>query len=66
MSTVQEIERAIARLSTRELEELYGWMDQHCPQPIDSQLQSDLEAGLIDARIQRALDNHKVGETRLL
>lgn len=66
MSTVQEIERAIAALSQRELEELYMWMDEHCPQPIDAQLQADLAAGRIDARISRVLADHKDGNTRPL
>ena len=45
LDTVQEIERAIGALSPRELEELYAWLDLHCPQPIDAQLQADLECG---------------------
>jgi hypothetical protein len=45
MNTVQEIERAIQALTPRELEELYSWLDQHFPQPIDARIQSDLAAG---------------------
>lgn len=66
LDTVQEIERAIRSLSPRELEELYVWLDLHCPQPIDAQLQSDLDAGRIDDRISRALADHKAGKTELL
>jgi hypothetical protein len=66
MGTVQEIERAIAELSPRELAELYAWMDQNCPQPIDAQLKADLEGGRLDARILRAMDDHKAGNTRPL
>jgi hypothetical protein len=36
LNTVQEIERAIGALSPREREELYAWIDQHGPQPLDS------------------------------
>jgi hypothetical protein len=46
LNTVQEIERAIDALTPRELEELYTWLDQHCPQPIDIQIRADLEAGV--------------------
>lgn len=60
-NTVQQIERAIAELSPRELEELYAWLDQHCPQPIDAQLKADLDAGRMDDRINRALADHKAG-----
>ena len=45
LNTVQEIEHAIRALTPSELEELYAWLDQHCPQPIDAQLKADLEAG---------------------
>ena len=36
LSKVQEIERAIATLTSVELEELYAWLKQHGPQPIDA------------------------------
>jgi len=66
LNTNQEIERAIGALTPPELEELYAWLDQHCPQPIDAQLKADLEAGRIDDRINRALADHKAGNTQLL
>ena len=66
LDTVQEIERAIGALSPRELEELYAWLDLHYPQPIDAQLQADLDAGRIDDRISRAVADHKAGKTQLL
>jgi hypothetical protein len=56
LDTVQEIERAIDALTPQQLEELYLWLDQHHPQPIDAQLKADLEAGRIDDRINRTLD----------
>jgi hypothetical protein len=65
-NTVQEIERAIGALTPRELEELYVWLDQHCPQPIDAQIKSDLDAGRIDERINRALTDHKAGKIQPL
>jgi len=66
LDTVREIERAIGALSPRELEELYAWLDSHCPQPIDAQLQADLHAGRIDNRITRAVADHQAGKTQLL
>jgi hypothetical protein len=66
LDTVQKIERAIGTLSPRELEELYAWLNLHCPQPIDAQLQADLDAGRIDDRISRAIADHKAGKTQLL
>jgi hypothetical protein len=66
LATVQEIEHAIGTLSQQELDELYSWLDLHYPQAIDSQLKADLTAGRIDNRINRALADHKAGETRPL
>ena len=66
MQTVQEIERAIRKLSPQELAELYAWMETNCPQPIDDQLKADLKAGRMDARINRALAGHAAGSSRPL
>ena len=66
MQTVQEIERAIGRLSPGEVAELQAWIDATFPQPIDSELKVDLEAGKMDSRIRRALAGHAVGSSRLL
>jgi hypothetical protein len=66
LSTVQEIERAIGALTPRELEELYSWLDQNCPQPIDVRLESDLAAGRLDQAIHRALDDEKSGRAQPL
>ncbi len=66
LNTVEEIERAIGGLTSRELEELYAWLDQHCPQPIDAQLKADLDAGRIDDRINRAMADHQAGKTQPL
>jgi hypothetical protein len=66
LDTLQEIERAIDALTPQQMEELYVWLDQHHPQPIDAQLKADLDAGRIDDRINRALANHKAGNTQPL
>jgi hypothetical protein len=66
LETVQEIQRAIDALTPQEVEELYVWLDQHHPQPIDAQLKADLGAGRIDDRINRALADHKAGNTQPL
>ena len=44
LNRVREIERAIRALKPQELEELYSWLDQNCPQPIDTRVQADLAA----------------------
>ena len=66
MNTVQEIERAIDALTPQQMEELYVWLDQRHPQPIDAQLKADLDAGCIDDRINRSLADHKAGNIQPL
>ena len=66
VSKVKEIERAIGTLTPQEVEELYVWLEQHFPQPIDARLQADLVAGRLDTAIQRALDDEKNGRGRSL
>jgi hypothetical protein len=65
-NAIKEIERAIGALAPREIEELYLWLDQHYPPPIDARVQSDLAAGTLDTAIQRALDDEKNGRTHPL
>jgi hypothetical protein len=70
LDTVQEIERAIDALTPQQMEELYVWLEQDHPQPIDAQLKADLDAGRIDDRIDdrinRALADHQAGNTQPL
>jgi hypothetical protein len=63
---VKQIERAIGSLTPREIEELYAWLDQHYPPPIDARVQSDLSAGRLDTAIQRALEDEKNGRVQPL
>jgi hypothetical protein len=66
LNTVQEIARAIRGLKPQELEELYSWLDQNCPHPIDTRIPSDLGAGRLDNAIHRALDDEKNGHVQPL
>lgn len=66
LHTVEEIERAIGALSPRDVEELYAWLDRHCPNPVDTRIQSDLAAGRLDNAIGRALDDEQNGRVRPL
>jgi hypothetical protein len=66
LSTVQEIERVIRALKPEELEQLYSWLGQNCPQPIDTRVQSDLAAGRLDNAIHHALDDEKNGRIQPL
>jgi hypothetical protein len=64
--TVKDIERAIETLSPEQITELYTWLDQHYPQPIDIRLQTDIAEGRLDSALDRALDDEKNGRVRPL
>ena len=66
LNSIQEIERAIEKLTPREVEELYVWLEEHYPQPVDARVQSDLAAGRLDKAIEHALDDEKHGRIRRL
>jgi len=61
LSRLQEIERAIDALTQEELGELYSWLDERHPLPIDARVESDLAAGRLDKAIRRALADEKNG-----
>jgi hypothetical protein len=64
---VKDIETAIGNLTPQECDELREWFDQHYrPEPVDIQLEADLEAGKIDDRIRRAIADHNAGRTQPL
>jgi hypothetical protein len=63
---VKDIERAIQGLTLQEIQELYSWLEEHYPQPIDVQLKAGIAAGRLDSTIDRALDDEKNGRTRPL
>lgn len=66
LSTVQEIERAIEALTPQQRHELYEWLDRYYAETVDNQLETDLEAGRFDERIEQALSEHKAGKTQPL
>ena len=65
-SAVEKIGIEIGRLTPQELQELYVWLDQHHPQPIDERLAADLANGSLDRAIFRALDDENMGRTQPL
>ena len=66
LNAVQGIERAIDALTPEQLGELFSWLDQHHPHPLDVRIGSDLEAGRLDAANQRALEDERNGRVRPL
>lgn len=59
MSTVEEIESAIERLSDAEVAELKAWL-------WDREIESDSVSGRLDALADEALAEHRAGKSRPL
>jgi hypothetical protein len=59
MSTVQEIESAIEKLSATEVAELKAWL-------WDRDIKADSSAGRLNPLIEEALDEYRTGKTRPL
>ncbi|MBX7122411.1 MAG: hypothetical protein K1X42_09810 [Opitutaceae bacterium] len=59
MSTVQEIERAIEKLSDAEVAEIRAWL-------WDRDIERDAASGKLDAFAEEALREHRAGKTRKL
>jgi hypothetical protein len=59
MSTVQEIESAIERLSDEEVAEIRAWL-------WDRDIERDARDGKFDALAEEALREHRDGKTRKL
>jgi hypothetical protein len=59
MSTVQEIERAIEKLSEEEVAEIRAWL-------WDRDIERDAAAGRLDKFADEALREHRDGKTRKL
>ena len=63
MTTVQEIEKAIKQLSSKELAQLKQRIDDYEWEQWDKQLENDVRAGRLDALAQEALQDLRDGNT---
>lgn len=66
MSTVEDIERAIDRLSDTELSRLRDWFEERDARLFDDKIARDAAAGKLDEMARRALADHDAGRTRKL
>ena len=63
MSTVQEIEAAIVKLSPDEFRELMSWLEEHRAAAWDRQMEEDAKNGNLDKLWERAERENEAGET---
>ena len=61
MTTVQEIERALAHLPKRELRTFRSWFEEFDAQAWDRQFEQDVQAGKLDAMADAALRDLEKG-----
>jgi hypothetical protein len=66
MSSVEQIEAAILKLSPQELTQLADWVLDLDEQRWDEQLEKDIEAGKLDFLAQEALAEFEAGNCRAL
>jgi hypothetical protein len=66
MSAVQEIERAIVRLSDEELRAFRAWFAEHDAREWDKQFERDARSGKIDALGAEALADLREGRSTAL
>ena len=64
MSSVAEIEQAIAKLSSLEFVELERWLDQERNRQWDRQIEADSAAGAMDALLREVEEDIAKGRTR--
>jgi hypothetical protein len=66
MSTVEQIEAAILKLSPQELSQLADWVLDLDEQRWDEQIEQDVAAGKLDFLAQEALAEFEAGNCRAL
>lgn len=66
MSRVETIEQEVQKLSPQELADFREWFAQYDAQAWDRKLEEDVESGKLDALAERALRDHKAGNSHEL
>jgi hypothetical protein len=66
VSTVEEIRSAIAQLPPDQIAQLREWLAERAEAEWDAQIERDERSGRLDAIAERALAEHRAGQTRPL
>ena len=62
MSTVQDIEAAIAKLTPEEIEAVAHWLQEYREELWDRQIEADAKAGRLDGLIAEAKAEYRAGK----
>jgi len=63
VSTVEQIEEAIQKLSREEFFRLHEWIRDRFDDEWDRQIEEDIRAGRLDKLAEEALAEHRAGKT---
>jgi hypothetical protein len=66
MTTVEDIEKAIAKLSGRDFDRLRAWFEEFQAARFDEKIERDAAAGKLDRAADAALADHRKGRSREL
>jgi hypothetical protein len=66
MTTVEDIEKAVAKLTPKQLAKFRAWFDAFQAQSFDEQIERDAKAGKLDKFAEEALRAHREGRSREL
>lgn len=66
MSTVQEIEQAVSRLSLEELARFREWFDEFDAKVWDKQFEADAKSGKLDKLANQAIADFRAGKYKEL
>ena len=61
MTTVEDIEKAITKLSREQLATFRAWFEEFQERAFDEQIERDAKAGKLDALAAKARANHRAG-----
>jgi hypothetical protein len=64
MTTVEDIEKAIAKLKPREFNRLRVWFEEYQAARFDKRIERDASAGKLDRAAEQALVDHHKGRSR--
>jgi hypothetical protein len=66
MTTVEDIEKAIAKLAPAEFDRLRNWFEEFQAARFDEKIERDARAGKLDRLANEALTEHRKGRSREL
>ena len=66
MTTLEEIEKAVTRLTPEQLAKFRAWFEDFQEQALDEQIERDAKASKLDRLAEEALRAHREGRSREL